>query len=105
MLAEFPHLPPKDEDKMVVGFKEICWYHQITVLELQKWQSAFQEIALCSSGKLLANLRPAYGRLITNENISLLQDSQTIKTLRPLVILYFKILSDNILFTWPRNAL
>ena len=35
---------------MEVGLKEICWYHQMTVSELQKRQSAFQVIALCSLG-------------------------------------------------------
>ena len=48
ILAEFPHLPTKDKDKMEVGLKEICCYHQITVSELQKWLSAFQATALCS---------------------------------------------------------
>ena len=64
-----------------------------------------RDCSLQFSGKLLANLCPAYGRSITNENITLLQDLQTIKILRPLTILYFKILGGNILFTWPRNAL
>jgi hypothetical protein len=106
MLAGFPHLPQTIKIKWKLVLKRFVGTTRSQYQNCKSDNPRFKRLlSAVFLGKLLAYLRPAYDRLITNEIITLLQDSQSIKTIRPLIILYFKILGVNILFTRPRNAL